>query len=135
MESMHCSIYFLIFSTKSCFVCSQESDMNTERHVGFCSDVEELQEKEGKLRRRDTPHHLKNKRISSKMDPEEKIRQILAQVANKRSSSDVSPSQENDESSPFRVNIHSRFTSFIYFISSSSSSSFILKLSISSMLS
>ena len=56
-----------------------------ERHVGFHEDdedspVEHGMEKEGKLRRRDTPHHLKNKRIgSSAIDSaEEKVRAILA---------------------------------------------------------
>lgn len=58
-------------------------------HVGFVGAVDDVPEKEGKLRRRDTPHHLKNKRINpglAKVDSEEKVRQILAQVAGSRSS-------------------------------------------------
>lgn len=55
-----------------------------ERHVDFTGlETEaELAEKESKLRRRDTPHHLKNKRIGG-ADPdsaEEKVRAILAQA-------------------------------------------------------
>ena len=47
---------------------------------------EDFTEKEGRLQRRDTPHHLKNKRISSgagKSDESEaeKVRRILAMVA------------------------------------------------------
>lgn len=58
-----------------------------ERHVDF-ADLEmdaDAAEKESKLRRRDTPHHLKNKRINiGSADPdsaEEKVRAILAQAA------------------------------------------------------
>ena len=45
-------------------------------------EEEEPMEKEGKLRRRDTPHHLKNKRINltsaTTDDAEEKVKAILA---------------------------------------------------------
>ncbi len=53
------------------------------RHVGFDSSGEEDEDGErretsGKLRRRDTPHHLKNKRVvgglTSKDDAEEKVK-------------------------------------------------------------
>ena len=53
------------------------------RHVGFDSSGEEdddgeRRETSGKLRRRDTPHHLKNKRVvgglTSKDDAEEKVK-------------------------------------------------------------
>ena len=74
--------------------------MNRDRHVGFedsGSEVEEEEEgipdHEGKLRRRDTPHHLKNKRItlgSSKEEAEEKVRAILAQA--QAPSKEASPS-------------------------------------------
>ena len=50
----------------------------------------DAEEKEGKLRRRDTPHHLKNKRITlgstDHDDAEEKVRAILAQAARQRDS-------------------------------------------------
>jgi hypothetical protein len=55
--------------------------------VGF-SLSDDFVEKESKLRRRDTPHHLKNKRISGTGSgtgkdetEEERIRRILALVA------------------------------------------------------
>jgi protein scribble len=62
---------------------SEDDELHIERHVDFTGiETEaELNEKESKLRRRDTPHHLKGKRIGS-ADPdsaEEKVRQILAQ--------------------------------------------------------
>ena len=58
-----------------------EEDGYVERHVDFSPDVvESMEESCGKLRRRDTPHHLKNKRImdSGKEDDEEKVKAILA---------------------------------------------------------
>lgn len=68
----------------------QEPDYSDrEKHVGFeeesDSDEEDgVADHEGKLRRRDTPHHLKNKRITlggSKEEAEEKVRAILAQAS------------------------------------------------------
>jgi len=53
------------------------------RHVGFSLD-DDFIERDSKLRRRDTPHHLKNKRISGTgqlESEEEKVRRILALVA------------------------------------------------------
>ena len=58
-----------------------------DRHVGFTSDTDlddnqPSDTSEMKLRRRDTPHHLKNKRINTaitnKDDAEEQVRAILA---------------------------------------------------------
>jgi len=73
----------------------EENDIADDevRHVGFTSDIEEFSERVGMLQRRDTPHHLKNKRISSTLvtpttvDSAEKVRLILAQVAGRQSSS------------------------------------------------
>ena len=42
---------------------------------------DEVPIKSNRLQRRDTPHHLKNKRINS--DDEVKVAEILAQVCNK----------------------------------------------------
>ena len=53
-----------------------------DKHIGFADDTED-HISEGKLRRRDTPHHLKNKRINmttAKDDAEEKVRAILSQA-------------------------------------------------------
>ncbi|XP_067665629.1 protein scribble homolog isoform X12 [Haliotis asinina] len=61
-----------------------DSEDMRERKVGFADDIEEQPEKDHRLRRRDTPHYLKNKRInlnSSKEDAEQKVREILAQAA------------------------------------------------------
>ncbi|KAG1666736.1 Protein scribble [Nymphon striatum] len=54
-----------------------------EKHVGFASDTEELPEKHNKLHRRDTPHHLKNKRINLLNSNPEKVASILAQALKK----------------------------------------------------
>ncbi|XP_070533881.1 protein scribble homolog isoform X11 [Ptychodera flava] len=50
---------------------------HTERRVGFV-EVPDQPEKHDRLRRRDTPHHLKNKRINA--EPDEKMLSILTQV-------------------------------------------------------
>ena len=67
------------------WILLQEELAMYDRHVGFSSDTDlddpQSDKSEGKLRRRDTPHHLKNKRICntiSKDDAEEKVRAILA---------------------------------------------------------
>ena len=74
-----------------------------ERHVDFAGvdmDADTL-EKEGKLRRRDTPHHLKNKRINlgstDHDDAEEKVRAILAQAARQRDSMDDATTSPGSE--------------------------------------
>ncbi|XP_026676448.1 protein lap4, partial [Diaphorina citri] len=52
---------------------------STERHVGFDEDVTEPPSSEGlRLHRRDTPHHLKNKRINSSGVAPSKVAEILA---------------------------------------------------------
>ena len=73
-----------------------------ERHVGFKSDSDEedtTAEKEGKLRRRDTPHHLKNKRttapvITAGTDPvsaEDQVRAILQNIHQNSDQVDTTP--------------------------------------------
>ncbi|XP_041361778.1 protein scribble homolog [Gigantopelta aegis] len=62
----------------------EDSDATKERKVGFADDLEDDADKDHRLRRRDTPHYLKNKRInlnSSPEDAEQKVREILAQAA------------------------------------------------------
>ena len=67
-----------------CYFCFQEDSdsLYYEKHVGFSSDLPDMPDSQMKLRRRDTPHHLKNKRISlgntKQEDAEEKVRAILA---------------------------------------------------------
>ncbi|KAI0216998.1 Scribble [Lamellibrachia satsuma] len=73
-----------------------------EKHVGFCDDDSDYFEPdmEGKLRRRDTPHHLKNKRINSMETPEsaeEKVRAILAAVSQKRPATPPPPKMGEEE--------------------------------------
>ena len=57
-----------------------------ERRVGFAAselDVDEEMEKKTPLRRRDTPHHKKGKRIVITDEAKDKVLQILAQTAKK----------------------------------------------------
>jgi len=69
---------------------------------------EDFTEKEGRLQRRDTPHHLKNKRISSgagKSDESEaeKVRRILAMVATGNQQSTSATSDDTDPRSSVKV--------------------------------
>jgi hypothetical protein len=52
-----------------------------ERKVGFVPEIDEEPDKDHRLRRRDTPHYLKNKRVNKEEDAEQKVREILAQHA------------------------------------------------------
>ncbi|CAD5114287.1 DgyrCDS3429 [Dimorphilus gyrociliatus] len=87
-----------------------DQDGYMEKHVGFSGEVsssegeeeeeEEAESHEGsKLRRRDTPHHLKNKRININVkseDADEKLRQILAKTKNKLPSpTTLAPEEQN----------------------------------------
>nr|CAD7569589.1 unnamed protein product [Timema californicum] len=64
---------------------SEQSDMELdqdqeEKHVGFeVEDEEEVVVRPNRLHRRDTPHHLKNKRINAQLD-QNKVASIIAQV-------------------------------------------------------
>ncbi|GIY38080.1 hypothetical protein CEXT_685452 [Caerostris extrusa] len=64
---------------------SSEEDEDEEKHVGFDSDVEDQSDRPNKLHRRDTPHHLKNKRINliDSQKDHEKVLAILAQAERK----------------------------------------------------
>ncbi|XP_067124938.1 protein lap4 isoform X3 [Centruroides vittatus] len=65
-----------------------------EKHVGFMSDTEDQPERHKKLHRRDTPHHLKNKRINivNSKEDQEKVASILAQVVKKEQAKEPLPS-------------------------------------------
>ncbi|XP_076307315.1 protein lap4-like isoform X2 [Tachypleus tridentatus] len=56
-----------------------------ERRVGFTSDTEDQPERHNKLHRRDTPHHLKKKRINraNEKEDQEKVASILARALSK----------------------------------------------------
>ena len=72
----------LLMSLMSSSVLFQVRDSATEKHVEFAFQDEENPDSESRLHRRDTPHHLKNKRIDSSSSArdvsEEKIHHILA---------------------------------------------------------
>ena len=59
--------------------------------MDFAPEVPEEPAKDYKLRRRDTPHYLKNKRVNKEEDAEQKVLEILAQAAKQRESAAMSP--------------------------------------------
>ncbi|KAE8739367.1 hypothetical protein FOCC_FOCC015138 [Frankliniella occidentalis] len=61
-----------------------ESDQEGERHVGFEGVVEGEGTRPNRLHRRDTPHHLKNKRINSQTLDQDKVASIIAQALTKK---------------------------------------------------
>lgn len=58
-------------------------DLYQEKHVGFTPDLDEDGERKTVLRRRDTPHHKKGKRIVITDDAKDKVLEILAQKSQK----------------------------------------------------
>ncbi|GFX15517.1 protein lap4 [Trichonephila clavipes] len=80
---------------------SEEEEI--EKHVGFdTDDVEDQNDRPNKLHRRDTPHHLKNKRINliDSQKDHEKVLAILAQAERKNFTDDV-PSVNSASPLPF----------------------------------
>ncbi|CAG5126325.1 unnamed protein product, partial [Candidula unifasciata] len=69
---------------------SDNESVLRDRKVGFAPDSEKLSE-DHKLRRRDTPHYLKNKRVNKEEDAEQKVLEILAQAAKNRDNAAMSP--------------------------------------------
>ena len=65
--------------------------MWTERRVGFDPELEDAPERHIGLRRRDTPHHRKNKRIIQNDETKEKVLEILAQAAAKKNNAADTP--------------------------------------------
>nr|CAD7392305.1 unnamed protein product [Timema cristinae] len=60
-----------------------------EKHVGFeVEDEEEVVVRPNRLHRRDTPHHLKNKRINAQLD-QNKVASIIAQAIHKKREDEV----------------------------------------------
>ncbi|KAL8563271.1 hypothetical protein ACOMHN_058769 [Nucella lapillus] len=71
-----------------------------DRKVGFVPELEEEPDKDHRLRRRDTPHYLKNKRVN-KEDDAQKVREILAQAAaHKDTPGTTVKASENDSLTP-----------------------------------
>ncbi|XP_069106996.1 protein scribble homolog isoform X4 [Argopecten irradians] len=58
-----------------------DEDIYRPRKVGFDPEIEEHPDRKMGLRRRDTPHHRKNKRIIHNEETKEKVLEILAQAA------------------------------------------------------
>lgn len=80
----------MLFLLKLIFVCNllihQERQV-VNKHVGFSgsvvtavSDDTDSASRPSRLHRRDTPHHLKNKRINAAVD-KDKVASIIAQVS------------------------------------------------------
>ncbi|PNF31126.1 hypothetical protein B7P43_G15522 [Cryptotermes secundus] len=67
---------------------SNEDQEETEKHVGFeVEDEEDAGARPNRLHRRDTPHHLKNKRINVNID-HNKVASIIAQAISKQKKED-----------------------------------------------
>lgn len=62
-----------------------------DRKVGFVPEIDDEPDKDHRLRRRDTPHYLKNKRVNKEDDAEQKVREILAQAAAQKEAAAISP--------------------------------------------
>ncbi|XP_033726750.1 protein scribble homolog [Pecten maximus] len=60
---------------------SDDDNIYRPRKVGFDPEIEEHPDRKMGLRRRDTPHHRKNKRIIHNEETKEKVLEILAQAA------------------------------------------------------
>ncbi|XP_070533885.1 protein scribble homolog isoform X15 [Ptychodera flava] len=78
---------------------------HTERRVGFV-EVPDQPEKHDRLRRRDTPHHLKNKRINA--EPDEKMLSILTQVTTRmqNQAEGAEPAKEERNNTPNSSDVH-----------------------------
>lgn len=73
----------------------QERGDGEQKHVEFFDGFVDDADKESKLRRRDTPHYLKNKRTTSalsKEDAEAQVRMLLAKASEQRSTRPLEPS-------------------------------------------
>ncbi|KAH9491964.1 hypothetical protein Btru_026899 [Bulinus truncatus] len=70
---------------------SEEESVLRDKKVEFAPDVDEDLNKDHRLRRRDTPHYLKNKRVNKEDDAEQKVLEILAQVSKQRETAALSP--------------------------------------------
>ena len=86
-----------------------DDDDGRTRKVGFALS-EDFTEKEGRLQRRDTPHHLKNKRISSTSSKSseteaEKVRRILAMVATGSQPNSPSSAKSDESDHPLSLNV------------------------------
>lgn len=104
---------------------AQTTAIFSDKHVGFIDDEseatgdaqnethEERQERHDKLHRRDTPHHLKNKRIniSTSKSDQEKVASILASSA-AGTAAGTSVISQNSPNSEFQIETnHSRHNS------------------------
>ncbi|XP_059150020.1 protein scribble homolog isoform X4 [Physella acuta] len=67
-----------------------EESLQRDKKVEFAPEVEE-ESKDHRLRRRDTPHYLKNKRVNKDDESEQKVLEILAQAAKQRETAAMSP--------------------------------------------
>lgn len=65
--------------------CSSDDDSEREPKIRFEGEDHPETEKHEKLRRRDTPHYLKNKRIDLQSSDPDKVKEILAKAGGKDS--------------------------------------------------
>jgi protein scribble len=81
-----------------------------ERHVGFSGEYADEHDKdtESRLHRRDTPHHLKNKRINSSLSKEDAEAQVRLLLAKAKDNHNTQPpvSLANQQQVRFAVKLH-----------------------------
>ncbi|XP_055872183.1 protein scribble homolog isoform X6 [Biomphalaria glabrata] len=76
---------------------SEDENILRDKKVEFAPDIDEDVNKDHRLRRRDTPHYLKNKRVNKEEDAEQKVLEILAQVSKQRETAALSPAVQPPE--------------------------------------
>ncbi|XP_049962494.1 protein lap4 isoform X8 [Schistocerca serialis cubense] len=65
-----------------------EDQDDYEKHVGFEVEEEDKSTRPNRLHRRDTPHHLKNKRINAQLD-QSKVASLIAQAISRKKDDEV----------------------------------------------
>ncbi|XP_049827562.1 protein lap4 isoform X10 [Schistocerca gregaria] len=68
-------------------VLTEDQD-DYEKHVGFEVEEEDKSTRPNRLHRRDTPHHLKNKRINAQLD-QSKVASLIAQAISRKKDDEV----------------------------------------------
>lgn len=72
------SFYFVLLQASG-----SEDDGDREQKIRFEGEDHPETEKHDKLRRRDTPHYLKGKRIDLQSNNQDKVMEILAKAGNR----------------------------------------------------
>jgi hypothetical protein len=83
----------LLFTLTSLHL-QDDSDEDHDQKIRF--EGEEHPERHDRLRRRDTPHYLKDKRVNLNGDEEDKVKEILAKATEDGSCNEEVSDNENE---------------------------------------